>query len=157
MTVLEIKHCFSIVWPKSSFILLYTNLSGIKKTSLRNMQKCLYLDTVLIFVKSTILSTHNHCFINKKNIRKTCPCNVYPLEPHFYIVKLGFAGVYLFFLFLLQDIDCGYSLEPPLKFTHTLCFGAKLRQIGIPCILQVCYLDVGFKKVYSTRTCFRDI
>ena len=44
-------------------------------------------------------------------IRKTCPCNVYPLEPHFYIAKLGYAGVYLFFLFLLQNIDCGYSLE----------------------------------------------
>ena len=48
-------------------------------------------------------------------IRKTCPCNVYPLEPHFYIAKLGFAGVYLFFLFLLQNIDCGYSLEPPRR------------------------------------------
>ena len=32
------------------------------------------------------------------HIRKTCPCNVYPLKPHFYIGKLGFAGVYLFFL-----------------------------------------------------------
>ena len=31
---------------------------------------------------------------------------------HLYIVKLRFAGVYLFFLFLLQNIDCGYSLEP---------------------------------------------
>ena len=49
----------------------------------------------------------------ERNIRKTCPCNVYPLEPHFYIVKLGFAGLCLFFLFLLQNIDCGYSLEPP--------------------------------------------
>ena len=48
-------------------------------------------------------------------IMKTCPCNVYPIEPHFYIVKLGFAGVYLFFLFLLQNIDCGYSLEPPQR------------------------------------------
>ena len=55
-------------------------------------------------------------------------CDVYPLEPHFYIEKLGFAGVYLFFLFLLQNIDCGYSLEPPclaeavLTCTHNLCF-----------------------------------
>ena len=49
----------------------------------------------------------------RRTIRKTCPCNVYPLEPHFYIAKLGYAGVYLFFLFLLQNIDCGYSLEPP--------------------------------------------
>ena len=32
-------------------------------------------------------------------IMKTGPCNVYPLEPHFYIVKLAFAGVYLFFFF----------------------------------------------------------
>ena len=34
----------------------------------------------------------------------------------FYIEKLGYAGVYLhvvFFLFLLQNIDCGYWLEPP--------------------------------------------
>ena len=46
-------------------------------------------------------------------IMKTCPCNVCPLEPHFYIAKLGYAGVFLFFLFLLQTIGCGYSLEPP--------------------------------------------
>ena len=37
---------------------------------------------------------------------------VHPLKPHFYIAKLGYAGVYLFLLFLLQNIDCGYSLEP---------------------------------------------
>ena len=48
-------------------------------------------------------------------IMQTCPYNVYPIEPHFYIEKLGFAGVYLFFLFLLQNIDCGYSLEPPRR------------------------------------------
>ena len=54
-------------------------------------------------------------------IRKTCPCNVYPLKPHFYIVKLGYAGVYHFFLFLLQNIDCGYSLT----CTHNLCFEQK--------------------------------
>ena len=53
---------------------------------------------------------------NIDNIRKLSPCRIYPLKPHFYIVKLGFAGVYLFFfLFLLQNIDCGYSLEPPRR------------------------------------------
>ena len=46
-------------------------------------------------------------------ITKTCPCDVYPLEPHFYIEKMGFEGVYLFSLFLIQNIHCGYSLEPP--------------------------------------------
>ena len=31
----------------------------------------------------------------------TCPCNVHPLTLHFYIVKQGFTGVFIFFLFLL--------------------------------------------------------
>ena len=67
-------------------------------------------------------------------IRKTCPCNIYLLEPHFYIVKLGFTGVYLFFLFLLQNIDCGYSLEPPQRggsnvYPHSM-FRPKIRKIS---------------------------
>ena len=36
------------------------------------------------------------------SIMLTCPCNVDPLTPHFYIVKLGSTGVLLIiFLFLL--------------------------------------------------------
>ena len=35
-----------------------------------------------------------------------------------------------------QNIDCGYSLErlgeAVLISTHNLCFGAKIRKIGIP-------------------------
>ena len=46
-------------------------------------------------------------------ITKTCLYNVDPLKPHFYIVKLGFTGVYIIFLISAQNIDCGYSLEPP--------------------------------------------
>ena len=46
-------------------------------------------------------------------IMLTHPCNVYPLTPHFYIVNFGFTGVYLFFLFLHLNIDCGFSLELP--------------------------------------------
>ena len=32
-------------------------------------------------------------------IMLTCPCNVDPLTPNFYIVKLGFTGVNIIFLF----------------------------------------------------------
>ena len=46
---------------------------------------------------------------------QTCPCNVYPLEPQFYIARLGYAGVYLFFLILLQNIECGYSARRFLR------------------------------------------
>ena len=44
-------------------------------------------------------------------ITKTYLYNFDPIKPHFYIVKLRFTGVYIIFLFLLKDIDCGYSLE----------------------------------------------
>ena len=35
-------------------------------------------------------------------ITKTCLYNVDPLKPHFYIVKLGFTGVYTIFLISVQ-------------------------------------------------------
>ena len=31
------------------------------------------------------------------------------------MVKLGFIGVYIIFLISAQNIDCGYSLEPPQR------------------------------------------
>ena len=49
-----------------------------------------------------------------KGITKTYLYNFNPLEPHFYIVKLGFTGVYIF-LISAKNIDCGYSLEPPRR------------------------------------------
>ena len=51
----------------------------------------------------------------KTTITNTCLYNFDPLKPHFYMVKLGFTGAYIFFLFLLKNIDCGYSLEPPQR------------------------------------------
>ena len=50
-----------------------------------------------------------------KFITKTYLYNFNPRKPHFYIVKLGFTGVHFVFLFLLKNIDCGYSLEPPRR------------------------------------------
>ena len=48
-------------------------------------------------------------------ITKTCLYKYDPIEPHFYIVKLGFTGVYIIFQISAQNIDCGYSLEPPRR------------------------------------------
>ena len=58
-------------------------------------------------------------------ITKTYLYNFYPLKPHFYILKLGFTGVYIIFLISAQKhrlwvlvrtaSSCGYSLEPPRR------------------------------------------
>ena len=46
-------------------------------------------------------------------ITKTYIYNVDPLKPNFYIAKLRFTDVYNILLISAQNIDCGYSLEPP--------------------------------------------
>ena len=48
-------------------------------------------------------------------ITKTCLYNFDPFKPHSYTVKLEFTGYTFFFLFLLKNIDCGHSLEPPRR------------------------------------------
>ena len=59
-------------------------------------------------------------------ITKTRLYNFDPRKPHFYTVKLRFTGVYNSFLISAQNIDCGYSLEPPRRGGsneyHNLCF-----------------------------------
>ena len=58
---------------------------------------------------------HQQFFLFHWCIMKTCLYNVYPLKPHFYIVKLEFTGVYIIFLISAQNIDCEYLLEPPRR------------------------------------------
>ena len=41
------------------------------------------------------------------------------------------------FLIFAINIDCGYTLEPPRRggsneYSQSICFGAKIRKIGIP-------------------------
>ena len=68
------------------------------------------------------------------SITKTCLCNIDPIKPRFYIVKLGFTWFTLFFSFLPKNIDCGYSLEPPRRGGsnkyHNLCFEQKYEKIS---------------------------
>ena len=60
------------------------------------------------------------------------------------------------FLIFAQNIDCGYTLAN-LTSTHNLCFGAKIRKMGIPLQTPVCYIKVGFKGVFIARTFFPDV
>ena len=47
--------------------------------------------------------------------RKHAYVTLTPLNPFFYIVKLGFSGVYIIVLISAQNIDCVYALEPPRR------------------------------------------
>ena len=54
----------------------------------------------------------------------TGPCNVYPVTPHFYIVKFGFTGVYIFSYFALKRKL--WACEAVLTSTHNQCFRVKI-------------------------------
>ena len=62
------------------------------------------------------------------NHHENMPYNFDPLKPHFYIVKLGFAGVYIIFV-ISAKIDCGYSSEPPNEYPQSM-FWAEIWKIS---------------------------
>ena len=66
---------------------------------------------IFLFPKSGVLTKSLNTSGSATVITKTCLYNFDPLKPYFYIVKLGFTGVYIIFLISAQNIDCGYSLE----------------------------------------------
>ena len=67
-------------------------------------------------IKVNVLYRRRRCALKwVYNITKTCLYNFDPLKPHFYIVKLGFTGVYLIFLISAQKHRLWYSLEPPRR------------------------------------------
>ena len=72
----------------------------------------LYGELFFLLADATELN-FNHPWQLELNITKTYLHKFDPLKPHFYIVKLGFTGVYKIFLFLLKSIDCRYLLDPP--------------------------------------------
>ena len=55
------------------------------------------------------------------SIMKTCLYNFDPLKHHIYKFKLGFRGVYIIFLISAQNIDFGFSLEPPRRCGSNKC------------------------------------
>ena len=65
--------------------------------------------------KSLSIALQCHIDKNRVAITRTRLYNFDPLKPHFYIVKLGFTGVYINFLISARNIDCGYSLELPRR------------------------------------------
>ena len=74
--------------------------------------------------------------VSHVDITKTYLYKYDPLKPHFYTVKLGFTGVYIIFLISAQNIDCGYSLEPPRRggsneYPQSMFFSRNMKNIRI--------------------------
>ena len=86
-----------------------SRLVFFEKKKKKKNNKCRLLQVLLGILR---VKPHSSCLLTV-SITKTRLYDFDPLKPHFYIVKLGFTGVYISFLIFAQNIDCGYSLEPP--------------------------------------------
>ena len=91
-------------------------------------------------------------------ITETYLYNFDPLKPHFYIVKLGFTGVYIIFLISAQNIDCGYSLEPPRRggsneYSQSMSWAEIWKNIRFFYLKTCCFLVVKFS-IYLNRRVF---
>ena len=70
----------------------------------------LTLNSYAVTLYSDAVTNYKYIFSPHRGhltITKTCLYNFDPLKPHFYIVKLGFTGVYIIFLFSAQNIHLG--------------------------------------------------
>ena len=80
------------------------------KTSLKNRQtmkiSLIKYTSVSLYLWGCSFHGHNEdctmIYFGNSSITKTCLYNFDPLKPHFYIVKLGFTGVYIIFLISAQ-------------------------------------------------------
>ena len=96
-------------------VIKYQSLTNSFNPADQNLYLCKLVMSYLIWIAiyTECHSVFNFWMTPHLNITKTCLYYLDPLKPHFYIVKLGFTGVYIIFLFLLKNIDCGHPLEPP--------------------------------------------
>ena len=80
----------------------------------------MYIHVVCLLFTPTLVSTHY----------ENMPIQYTEI---FKVVKMKIISRKKFDIFLIfaQNIDCGYTLEHASS-THNVCFGAKIRKIGIP-------------------------
>ena len=65
------------------------------------------------------------------------------------------------FLIFAQNIDCGYTLEPPQwggsnEYPQSMFWSKNKKKNVYPCKPQFYYMKVGCKGVYITWACYHD-
>ena len=85
---------------------LYESLLMITLITVELIQTKFYIQNCIyrIYTECWGPLTPYHTF-PKIHITKTCLYNFDPLKPHFYLVKLGFTGVYIIFLISAQKTE----------------------------------------------------
>ena len=100
-----LRLCFVLCLLTCAFCLSKGVIKDIKESEVKQKKKVFAI--LQLFICCTI--KHTNSFASRKHAY----INLAPSTPH--IVKLGFIGLYIIFLIVLNNIDCGYSLQPPRR------------------------------------------
>ena len=90
------------------------------------------------------------CSVKRATLRKHAYLNILKISPQ----KTGsfLIKILIFFHISAQNIDCGYSLEPPRRggsneYPQSMFFSRNKKNNVYPCKPQIYYIKVGFKGV----------
>ena len=102
-----------------------------------------------LLICNTALSLRKHAYSNIKKIS--------PPKPENFQIKISDN-----FHISAQNIDCGYSLEPPRRggsneYQQSMFLNRNKKSNVYPFKPQFYYTKVGFKGVEITQACFRDV
>ena len=89
--------------------------------------------------------------------------HAHALYRKFLVVKMKISNgkILIFFLIFAQNIDCGYTLEPPRRggsneYPQSMLWSKNKKNRYTPHNPVFFYIKAGFKGVYISRTCFPD-
>ena len=76
-------------------------------------------------------------------------------------MKIFSRNCLIFFLIFTQNIDCGYTLEPPRRggsneYPQSMFWSKNKKNRYAPAYPSFFIIKVGFKEVDASRTCFPD-
>ena len=90
--------------PEHTLLLLVPSRSTSTSESSAQQRSCVNIQCTLLVLSFPKVKPEQtmQIQIRRHNITKTCLYTFDPHKPHFYIVKLGFTGVYIIFLISAQ-------------------------------------------------------
>ena len=111
----------------------------------------IYIIAIIIFCTDLSWGMFDYYLWNPWNLTKTSP---FKYTEHFTTNKMKIFGSKFRFFFHIsaQNIDCGYSLEPPQRggsneYSHSMFLRRNKKNNVYPCKPHVYYIKVGFKGV----------
>ena len=113
------------------------------------------------FVCTPVVFICGVCFVlDCSSLRKHAYSNILKISPpktESFQIK-----ILIFFQISAQNIDCGYSLEPPRRggsneYPQSMFSRRNKKNNVYPCKPQFYYIKEGFKGVKITLVCFRDV